>query len=91
MNFTKPSEESVQSHESWVQAEAERMKWRREKFSQRRRASQDGFFDDETALIAKPPRPTRCTTPGHEDRITKAKGLCPACYKRARRATGKTN
>ena len=85
MNFAKP--ERSQTHEEWVAQESERMKWRREKFAQQRKASQDGFYDEETVI---PARPTVCISEGC-DRAVKARGLCERDYKRKRRAVGKPN
>ena len=87
MNFANPPEERSQTHEAWVAAEAERMKGRRLKFSQRRKASQGGFHDEETVI---PSRPTVCISEGC-DRAVKARGLCERDYKRKRRAVGKPN
>lgn len=88
MNFTKP--ERSQTHEEWVAAESQRMAWRREKFAQRRKKRNDGFYDDQTVLIEPPPKPTVCKV--HDcDRKHKALGLCDTHYKQRRRSLGNIN
>ena len=86
MNFAKPSHRTLPV-ERQVAIDTERLRWQREKAAQRRKASQDGFYDDETVLIQKP---TVCVTDGC-DRKVKARGLCERDYKRHRRAQGKSN
>ena len=90
MTFSRPSDEASMSHEAWVAREAQRLKWRREKAAQRRKARHDGFFDEETVEPPRPTSPKLCSVEGC-DRSHKARGLCEAHYKASRRGAGKAN
>ena len=86
MNFAESSHQAL-PFERQVAIDAERLRWKREKASQRRKASQDGFYDDETVVHAKP---TVCIIEGC-DRKVRALWFCERDYKRERRRSGRRN
>lgn len=87
MNFGRPTDDAGLTYEERVQRDTGRLRWKMEKATQRRKASQGGFYDEETVI---PSRPTVCISEGC-DRAVKARGLCERDYKRKRRAVGKPN
>ena len=88
MHFDRPDQPLT--FEASIAQEAKRMRARREKASQRRKARHAGFWDDETIEAPQPPGPRVCSVEGC-DRRHKARGLCETHYKRRRRRSGKAN
>lgn len=93
MNFARSSKPL--SFEASIAQEAERMRARREKAAQRRKARHAGHWDDQTVEVERPPLPAtapECETPGCERKARAKKGgPCAACAKRKRRAQGLGN
>ena len=87
MNFSAPSDGRGLTFEQRIARDTERLRWKMEKAAQRRKASQDGFYDEETVHIQKP---TACIVDGCARKV-KARGLCERDYKRMRRADGLDN
>jgi hypothetical protein len=88
--FGRPSRARTRTHEHWVREEAERMAARRAKAAERRKARHAGYWDDETVEPPKPESSRRCSQPDC-GRPHKARGLCEAHYKAARRRSGRSN
>ncbi len=88
MNFVTPTGDRGLTFEQRIVRDTERLRWKMEKAAQRRRASQDGFYDEQTVLV---PKLLLCIVEGC-DKPIRAKLRCGMHYKRMRRRTkGLTN